>query len=146
LEFSKFFYLLYSYLEGCCVFKLVFHTYCILSFSSFFPTILFYMLSILVAIIKANPTKKISFLMIVWGVSNIQQKMLGGCFKRYIIYRYGSYDATKNKFKYTHCDLTPIWVYDYDIDYWFSFCHNNFSLFECWVFNMHHQFWHHFSK
>jgi len=32
--------------------------------------------------------------------------MLGGCFKGYIVYRYGSYDVAKNEFKYTHCDLT----------------------------------------
>jgi hypothetical protein len=64
------------------------------------------MLSIPIVIIETNLSKERPSAIIVWGVSNIQQRMLGGCFKGYIAYKYESYDVAKHKFKYTHCDLT----------------------------------------
>jgi hypothetical protein len=32
--------------------------------------------------------------------------MLNGCFKSYILNRYGSYDVVRTGYKFIHCDLT----------------------------------------
>jgi hypothetical protein len=42
---------------------------------------------------EMSPNKKRLAPMTIWGVSNIQQRMLGGCFKGYIASKYGSYDV-----------------------------------------------------
>jgi hypothetical protein len=38
---------------------------------------------------EVSPSKKRLAPMTIWGVSNIQQKMLGGCFEGYIVSKYG---------------------------------------------------------
>jgi hypothetical protein len=40
------------------------------------------------------------------GVTNIQQKMLNGCFEDYILSIYGSYDVLRSAYNFIHCDLT----------------------------------------
>ncbi len=39
---------------------------------------------------EVSPSKKRLAPMTIWGVSNIQQRMLGGCFEGYIVSKYGS--------------------------------------------------------
>jgi hypothetical protein len=38
---------------------------------------------------EVSPSKKRLALITIWGMSNIQQKMLGGCFEGYIASKYG---------------------------------------------------------
>jgi hypothetical protein len=42
---------------------------------------------------EVSPSKKRLTLMTIWGVSNIQQRMLRGCFEGYIVNKYGSYNV-----------------------------------------------------
>jgi hypothetical protein len=44
-------------------------------------------------------------LAMVYGVTNIQQRMLGGCFERFIFNCYGFYDVPRSVFKYINYDL-----------------------------------------
>ncbi len=52
-----------------------------------------------------SPNKKKVTPIIVWGVSDIQQMMSGGCCEGYLMNRYGSYDVLGSGYKYIHCDL-----------------------------------------
>ncbi len=102
---------------------------------------------IFMATMEVNPSKKISTPMIVWGVSDIQQRMLGGCFEGYIVSRYGSYNVASSGYKYIHCDLIDLGCFFHcDINYWVILCHNLFPSSECWLFCAHHQFQNNFPK
>lgn len=91
--------------------------------------------------------RKRSTPMIVWGVSDIQQRMLGGCFEGYIVSRYGSYDVSNSGYKYIHCDLIDLgWFFHCDINCWVILCHNLFPSSECWLLCAHHQFQSNFPK
>jgi hypothetical protein len=52
------------------------------------------------------PKKKKVTPTFILGMTNVQQRMLGVMFERYIISRYGSYDVYGGSYKYIHCDLT----------------------------------------
>jgi hypothetical protein len=56
--------------------------------------------------IVASLSKKRATPIFVLGVTDIQHKMLSGCFKGYILSRCGSYDVVGSGYKFIHCDLT----------------------------------------
>ncbi len=55
--------------------------------------------------IVANPSKKRAAPIFVLGVTDIQHRMLSGCFKSYIMGRYDLYDVVGSEYKFIHCDL-----------------------------------------
>jgi len=56
--------------------------------------------------IVASLSKKRAIPIFVLGVTDIQHKMLSGCFKGCILSRCGSYDVVGSGYKFIHCDLT----------------------------------------
>jgi len=60
---------------------------------------------ILIVDMEVNPNKKRVTPIIVWGLSNIWQRMSGGCFEGYVVNKCGSYDVPRSGYKYIHCDL-----------------------------------------
>jgi hypothetical protein len=53
----------------------------------------------------ASPSMKRVALVVVVGITYVQQKMLGAIFEGYVITKYNSYDVRMSDFKYIHCDL-----------------------------------------
>jgi hypothetical protein len=56
--------------------------------------------------IVTSPNKKKTTPISIVDVTDIQQKMLNGCFEDYILSRYGSYDVLGSGYNFIHCDLT----------------------------------------
>jgi len=51
---------------------------------------------------SANLNKKKIAPFSVMGITNVQQRMLGVVFERYVVSRYGSYNVARSGFKYIH--------------------------------------------
>jgi hypothetical protein len=51
------------------------------------------------------PNKKKVSPTFIMGITNVQQRMLGAVFERYIVNMCGSYDVYGGGLKYIHCDL-----------------------------------------
>ncbi len=61
---------------------------------------------ILMVAMEMSPNKKRVAPITIWGFFDIQQRMSGRCFERYVVNKCGSYDVPQNGYKYRHCDLT----------------------------------------
>jgi hypothetical protein len=55
--------------------------------------------------ILISPSQKKTTLISILGVTNIQQRMLSGCFEGYILSRYWLYDVVRSGYKFIHCDV-----------------------------------------
>jgi hypothetical protein len=58
------------------------------------------------AAMEMSPNKKRVAPITIWVVFDIQQRMSGRCFERYVLNKCGSYDVPRSGYKYIHCDLT----------------------------------------
>ncbi len=75
------------------------------NFVYFFTLIFCTFFHFVVMVDAISLTRSRPSLTMVYGVTYIQQRMLGGCFERFIVNRYGFYDVPRNDLKYINYDL-----------------------------------------